>query len=446
VEDSPHEYEERYDPNVSDVVRYKHVENDTTYRISVANKGNSPANDVRLTMTYPGVRLVNATAVLENENLTLIKERSNLAVFTLPRLSSGVEISVENNVTGKVNDYDMDPISDFSNVDDQYVYNHGEHSDEPFSIIATYDQGSATYQQPGSSNFVLNVYFNIDVLKFFMPIVLALFLFGIAFRHKKKSISKSASRILKDIETVERHLKNVNSRAILSFSKNGLMGYDRVPIFENYHDLKLIDNFYTALKERESKFSEVYLSNDADYINDIMREQNKKCLSLARSAHSNIDWEKFYKFDLILLIPAVAIGSSFITLVCEGLPFLLFLNLVQYEFNDFYLFLIEAFIARSLGAFFILKLVMYAAQGSTISKKVVSLFSRPLTFFAYCAAIMGFPLVFIFDLFPVSTDLVSSASILIIIVIDIGRMLVLTFVVSRYPWIRKQVAFLKSIK
>jgi len=416
----------------------------TTYRINLTNIGNSPATDVRLTMTYPGAKVVDSKPVYENENITFTNQTSNSIAVLLPRLSPGILVAVDNNITGNIvtiddNQYDayFAYNYDFRRDNLDWVYSHAE----PFTIVATYDGGSNVYrycERSSCEDLVIDRFFNLEILKFYFPIVVAVLLFVIAFRRKRKSMSGSASDILRDIEAVERHLKSNDSRAIFSLSKDDPQGRN-LRIFENYDDYDLIDDFYKGLDERDLEISRAYISNDANIINRVLEEQNKKCFSLATTAHSKICWKKFYKFDLILLMPAIILGASFISFICEGVPLMIS---VTYEntVNTGLFFFITAIVARSIGTYFVFKWILRRTQGSNLSYYVIPALSRRIKFFAYCSVIMGFPtsiiVLLILSYFESFYGYLVGYEIIfctLLIVIDIGRMLLLTKLVTRDP-------------
>jgi len=478
--------------------------NYTTYIISLENNGNSPATDVRLTMTYPDAKIINFKPVLENENITFINQTSDSVAAEMPRLSAGTVVTVENTISGNLNltgNIYADPDNaknDFKLPIDNWVYLHSK----PFSITVTHEEGAETYRPPDTSPIsrYTSGFFNIELLKFYLPIVIAVLLFGIAFRGKRKSMSVSASDILKDIESVENHLQDDNSSAILSFKKDSPEG-QKIRIFETYYEYDKVDDFYTGLNERESAISKAYLSNDSDNIHRILNEQNKRCLSLATSAHSSINWKKFYIFDLILFIPAILLGSSFISFICEGVPTWFhmqqhfefvqseqlqqlesqfhqhyqqyrqleqqstqleqsqqlqqYLQLEQQHLQqlmesqqsmesqqNYYLLatIIIEFMTRSIGTYFILRWILLRTQGSSLTNYSIPALSRRRKFFAYCIVVMGVPTILIVGplfsfLYPVIdlTYIRQLVYIIFFIAIDIGRMLLLTKIISHHP-------------
>jgi len=436
---------QNYDASLNDYVNvtYPHGDNYTTYRILLKNIGNSPAKDVRLTMTYTDAKVVNTKPIYENENTTLRNETSNTVYALFPRLSTKTEVAVENNITANLRNNTnnltggfIDPMNDFKDSQFDWAYSHTV----PFSIIATYDNGAVKYESTEFSSFgyFMETYFNIEFLEFYLPVLLAILLFGVAFRHKRKSTSGSASKILTDINTVEKHLKNNDSRAIISLRNDDSENHN-IRIFENYDDYDLIEEFYKGLEERGSEISKAYLSNDPNYI-DHVKEQNKKCFNLAMFAHSKIDWKKFYKFDLILLIPAIVLSSSFVSLVLEAGPLMIFVQQGE-ELSDewFYaLFFIAAFLARSIGSYFILKWILHKTQGYTLSNYAAPVLCRRIKLFAYCSIIIGAPTYYIIFFTPLANiyDYAGYSpfvSMILVLAIDISRMCLLIMIVSPNP-------------
>jgi hypothetical protein len=430
-----------------------------SYRIFLVNNGFSTAKDVRLTMTYPNATVTNATMIYQNENFTLNKNLDSVVAFS-PRLSTGVKIGIVNNITGREGPtIEERPLQDFGTDSGNYFFDHTD----PFSITVTHDEGGNTYRPPPTFNEIagyFKMYFNPDALKFFIPIVIGILLVGIAYRHKRKSLSKFASDVLKDIETAEKRLAKADSKAIIPFKNYEFNIENELQLFDNYEYYKLIDEFYTGLKLRESKILNPNLSN----LDDVLKEENQKCFNLATSAHANIDWKKFHKFDLILLIPSVVLGSYFITLICEGVPMYLY---------SFYLFASTSsnglipifaisimFMLRTIGTFFIMRLILLSVQGPSISVYLFPRLTRKRKFFIVSAAIMGFPSLGILILpvvlvyaitqdlaqYQLQTQIFVDYSTIIIIVFDILRMLLLTWIVSKHPRTRKKETIVQSKK
>jgi hypothetical protein len=424
------------------------ADNSTTYRIYLVNNGYSTANDVRLTMTYPGAAINDTRKVYENENITITNTRTDnitgQSVVTLTRLNPGVMVAVENTITGYgIRNLESDPLIDFQGsflyIPQESVYWHVD----PFSAAVTYDQGGKTYAPSATSRLYSNGYEVIDpdAISFIIPIVtivIGILLFGIAFRHKSKGVSKFASNILKDIEATIRRLRTViDSRAVLPFKNYDLYVDNLDRVFDNYKDYKLIEDFYTGLKERASKITIMMKdghleSNELSYLKDL----NALYLHRAMLALNEIDWKKFYKFDLILLLPAIILASTFISMICDlGTAFLLGSKVEEMGFSFTYYYMIISFLVRSLATYYITKLILYRVQGFSITTRVLPVISQPKKFFMYCAAIMGFSsgIVVVLLMYALGGGEYTSdpGFPLIIIGFDIARMFLLLWLVSR---------------
>ncbi len=426
------------------------ADNSTTYRIYLVNNGYSTANDVRLTMTYPGAAINDTRKVYENENITITNTRTDnitgQSVVTLTRLSPGVMIAVENTITGiAIRNLESDPLIDFQGsflyIRQKSVYWHVD----PFSATVTYDQGGKTYAPSATSRLYSNGYEVIDpdAIPFIIPIVtivIGILLFGIAFRHKRKGVSKFASNILKDIEATIRRLRTViDSRTVLPFKNYDLYVDNLDRVFDNYKDYKLIENFYTGLKERASKITIMMKDGhlESNELSDL-KDLNALYLHRAMLALNEIDWKKFYEFDLILLLPAIILASTFISMICDlGTIFLLGSKVEEMGFSFTYypfIIMIISFLVRSLATYYIMKLILYRVQGFSITTRVLSVISQPKKFFMYCAAIMGFSSGIVVGLLMYAL----GGGDLIIIGFDIARMFLLLWLVSRSLRTRKK--------
>jgi len=435
--------------DISAEVDYPSSDTNTTYRIFLVNNGYSAAKDVRFTMTYPDAKVINAAMIYQNENFTLTKTIDSVVAFS-SRLSPGVKIGIVNNITGTPyfsERFKVDRLRDFDTDNSNNYYHHTQ----PFTITVTHDEGGNTYRPNifKESADPVKVYFNVDALKFFIPIVVGILLVGIAHRHKRKSLSKYASNVLKDIEAAKKHFKEANSKSIVSFKNYDFNIGNELEVFDNYEYYKLINDFYKGLKERELKILDPTLSSNLD---DVVKEQNSKCYTQATRAYDKIVWKKFYKLDLILLLPSVILGSYFVTLVCEGVTTILF---IQFHFIDSEYFtaaLLILFIARTIGTFFIMRLILQTVQGRNMIIHLFPWLSRKRTFLILSAVIMGFPSLYMITIsvysfqqvpdpaqfdYGLQRQIIEDNSTMIVLLIDIGRMLLLTLLVSQYPRTRK---------
>ncbi len=184
-----------------------------------------------------------------------------------------------------------------------------------------------------------------------MPAVLGILVFAIGFRHKRKSMVKFASNVLNDLKKVKSELSScISSIAIIPTHKWNSSSKVRHQFFDNYQDYQIIDTFYKSLEKRDAHFSKTDLSQ-SDSLTDAevskLKEQNTNCLTQAERAYTNIRWTKFYKFDLLSGIPSIILGSFFITLISEGIPFFLLwaypnTNLARWDFFPFPYFIITS--------------------------------------------------------------------------------------------------------
>ena len=180
-----------------------------TYTISFKNVGYAPATHLRLTMSYPGVYLIRTIINQEDENMTLENEGTSVVAF-LPRLTPGVSISLNTAIYRNSKDCNGTsdlPLADYTSNTLDYSCSHYQ----PYSIIATYDQGSNQFNPPLSQSVRFIPYYQFypletKVLESLILIALAFLSFGIAFRHKRRSKSKLASDILMDIMKVRNEL------------------------------------------------------------------------------------------------------------------------------------------------------------------------------------------------------------------------------------------------
>jgi hypothetical protein len=431
------------DPHPSDLNIQK-----MTYTIFLTNKGFTPATHLRLTMSYPEAEILRDIPIYENENMTVKREiLSSSVVAFLPRLTPGASISIDTNITRKSTAHYYSQFSvavlpyallDYGNDKTTYVYSHNQ----PYSIVATYDQGSSEYRPP-----IIGPYyypFNTGLLQSLILIVLALLSFAIALRHKRRSKSKFASNILTDIIKVRNELNDSSHKSGPSGLILRLHGWQsnidsERQIVSDYRDYKKIDDFYTAVRSRNC-----YLIQN-QVRSDILNILNKECVDKATIAYTEIDWTKFHKLDLIFLIPAIILGSLFITYVCEGIPYMLLVPLFSYP-DSFIVFTITSLILRGISSFFIIRLTLRATQGVIVMNCGLPALFRSFAFLFFSFVIVGIPLAVYFYLLGVIDnylnisfffDPATPIGTIILVILDIGRMFLLTLVVWRLYLKRK---------
>jgi hypothetical protein len=263
--------------------------NNMNYTIHFSNIGYGSATHLRLTMSYPGANMVHTIVDQQEENMTVKNETRVLTngynktsvVAFLPRLASGASISINNGISTEVG------------------------SPNVYSIIATYDQGSSDpyYYYTSKQGFVQYSYSSklvSDLLESLALIVAAFLLIAIALRHKRRRKSKLASDILKDIMKVRNELDNSEKG-----DPNGIIIHlhawhdNERQVVSDYKDYQKIDDFYSAAASRNCYLLQNEISGD------ILNILNKDCVNKARTAYTGIDWRKFLKLDLVLLIPAL---------------------------------------------------------------------------------------------------------------------------------------------
>jgi len=432
------------------------VLNKTMYRIVLVNNGYSTAKDVRLTMTYPNATVSSAALIYNNENFSLSRTPNSVVAFS-HRLSTGVKIGIENRITGFYRGGEGKPLKDF---DTDYKNDYYFHTD-PFSITVTHNEGGNTYS-PSSLSGAAKMYYDPEVLEFFIPIAVGILLIGIAYRYKKKSISKFASNVLKDLQTAKNLFKKQSeaivpyknyseaivpyknySEAIVPYKNYELRFDNQLQEFDSYEDYKLIDGFYMGLRERQSKILNPYTSNDKD----LVKVENEKCLNNANKAYDKIDWNKFYKLDLILLIPSLVLASYFVSLIAEGLPIFLFSRYALLG-DHLWTITIVIFTLRTIGTYYIMRTIFESVQGPFTKINPFPLLNRKIVFIIFCAVIMGIPSfwlpVKILDLaanlidfskpeqytgFQLISQILLNYSTTIILVFDMIRISVLTIIV-----------------
>jgi hypothetical protein len=440
-------------PHISINLDFESAGNTTKIRNIFANNGKSPATHLRITLSYPDANIIKNSTEYRSENMTLRNENCypknnncNSFIAYIPRLASGAMIILDTTVNGSISRYDF---IDYSNP----FYSLG--SNPTNTVVATYDQGSDKYT-PSESFSYGGSPFNIQLI--IIPSVLALVSFAVASRYKlikesrlKKDSAKFAYNILKDIVIAQNTLiEDRVSTKIIPFDTWKSKTCDaRLKMIGDYNDYKKIDEFYAAVRRRDYN-----LRHNGVAIKTV-KIYNEECLELANDAYNNVQWRNFniedtVRIDYILAVPAVILGSFFITYICEGLPLSILRGVPA---------ILITVATRSLAAFFIIGIIIKKSQPSAlynnnitggILTQLKSFKNRRIKLLALSAIIMGFPTQLL--VYPVGY-LVSyaSASILglsqegfssylsnfytinaIFLVIDIARMFTLMYVFLRH--------------
>jgi hypothetical protein len=434
-------------PNVDiSVDPYPKYNNETmTYTISFKNIGYAPATHLRLTMSYPGAKILHTIVDHEEENMTVKNESEGTSVVTfLPRLTPGASIAISNSIT-RSNPRPGGPFIDYTTDTSKYIFPH--HT--PYSIVATYDQGSNEPNLSEYPAFPPPFYpYNTEVFKSSILIVLAALIFAMVVRRKRRSKSKFASDILTDVMKVQNKL-NENSQknhksvpnAVILHLHTWQSNIDERLFFDDYKDYQKIDDFYSVVRSRDHYLLQNQVSSD------ILSILNKDCVNKATVAYKEIDWTKFHNLDLVLLIPAIILGTLLMDAVSAGSVLLSLSVGVRLVLSELLLYMdLVGKIVTVTISFFIIRLILKATQGVIINIYGLPNIFRSYALLLYCFVIVGiipnlvnFVVVdFIFNRpFPCIDCLVITS-----FMVDIGCMFLLTWVVWRHYMKHKIFLFL----
>ena len=255
------------------------------------------------------------------------------------------------------------------------------------------------------------------------------------------SMSKLAYDILTDIIKVQNELSNSKHKNDTSGIILRLHGWrsdieNERQIVSDYRDYQMIDDFYSTVKSRNC-----YLLQN-QVTSDVLSILNKDCVNKAAITYAGIDWGKFQKLDFILLIPAIILGSIFITYISHLSPLLITAYISPGGLSLIVAILVPV-ILRSAGSFFIIRLTLKHIQGIIINNYVL-----PLLF---CFLVVGIAPFFgdiaINLLYFQSNNydnLPPAGSAVIAYLIDIGSMFLLTWIAWRRYTKHTQHYLLKS--
>lgn len=156
---------------------------------------------------------------------------------------------------------------------------------------------------------------------------------------------------------------------------------------------------------------------------------NKDCVDKATFVYIEIDWRKFHKLDLVLLIPAVVLGTLLMDLAVQGLSIIF---IMIYPINTGFASLngitVYEIIFSVIISFFIIRLILKITQGVIVDNfGLPPIFPSP-ALWLYCFVIVGI-IPFLVNLCVLnhisSLDYKVTAS----FIVDIGNMFLLTWVV-----------------
>jgi hypothetical protein len=412
----------------------------TKFRTIVINDGRSTATHVRLTLLYPSANITNFTVPFSNENITSLKYESPSAlVIQLQRLSMGASIII--NTTAMKKDEVAAAVG--SSVNNRYI------------VSATSDQGTNTISDSSSSTVRIEdagiIPFNLRLLIFATVLAIICFLTGLLYKRIKNykfqiNRSKFVFDILKQMISVRDTVKkNVLATDIFSLSRwNSIDNEGKRQIFSDHRDYNVISKFYTKLMQRDSDFSQEEISDLA------LKNLNQDCLSLVDYALKNISWKKYHttnhkRLHIILSIVATlssAVAIFFIFEVLRVVFFLPFQGLGEPYYGMYYALTL---MSRGIVAFFLAREIIIfqssstydiSSNNDTISYVSLSSTSHGLIkLFAFSFLIMGVPLFLLgAQLHYVGRSDIAYQFFITILVIDVIRMFILSFIIPRYTF------------
>jgi hypothetical protein len=270
-------------------------------------------------------------------------------------------------------------LADYGSDTDRYNYRHNT----PYSIVATYDQGSNEAILPEIPGTIPPGYpYDTEAFESSILIMLAILSFAFAFKHKRRSKSKFASDILTDVMQVRDKLNDNNhksdSNAIILRLHAWKSNVDKRHFVEGYRDYQKIDDFYSTVRSRTHYLLGKQVSTDK------LNTWNQDCVNKATIVFTEIDWRKFHKLDLVLLIPAIILGTMFIDAATEELGTVLPMIYTTVTGGEIY-----EIIFSGISSFFIIRLILKATQGVIVDNFGFPPIFRSYAFLIYCFVIVG---------------------------------------------------------
>lgn len=370
-------------PHIEIKFWWNSTDNKTTNFVNIfTNTGYSPATHVRLTISYPGAKIIRSNLEYNNENATLEQQNQNSSLVEfIPRLTPGASVRVNTTINTIIEN-----LSKFSQTND-FSFNTVDVAPiQPYSVSATYDQGSDAYT-------LLSLYdlryspFNPQILVIPIMSVFVYLCFAMIYRHKRKNRAKLMIKILTD--AIVTQILNREPEKILPTQSRDVNMYANRHIFNNYEDYKRIRNLYRKLKDRKN-----YILNNQRPDTQKLKDYNQEAIDYANDVCKNIKWVDYYKFDWIIASPLIILGSFFITFVCEGLPFFIIWNIfgvISIGKNSYIIFVTSSSIIRGFVGLITIKKIVKASNGIGIGKTT-------LPFSLLIMYIMGISSFFIFDI------------------------------------------------
>jgi hypothetical protein len=204
----------------------------------------------------------------------------------------------------------------------------------------------------------------------------------------------------------------------------------------------LISKFYIKLRQRDLDFSKEEINED------ILKNLNQDCLKLVDYALKNIIWKKFRvtshkRLHSIISINATLISAIVIFFIFEALRIIFFVqfqSIIGPFYNIYYIFTL---VSRGLVSFFVAReIIIYqssytydiSANNDTICYTSLSSTRHGLIkLFAFSFLIMGVPLFLTgAQLNYVRRSDIAYQFFIAILIIDVIRMFILSFIIPKY--------------
>jgi hypothetical protein len=407
----------------------------TKFQTIAINDGRSAATNIRLTLLYPSASIINYTIPFHNENITsLNRDGPTSLIAVMDRLSKGATVIINTTVMKK--DVSADSLNKY------------------YAVSATFDQGTNAISNLSSPTIKIEdanvVPFNLRLLILATVLALICFIIGLLYKrikHFKIQINqpKFVFDIVNEMVMVRDTLKkNILSTDIFPFSKwNSIGGESKRQFFGDHRDYNLINEFYTKLKHSDCEFSQKDISDQ------VLRKNNEDCLYLVDYALANISWSKYHtvshkKFHTIISITAIISSAVLIFFIFEVFRVIFFLPIQGLSEPYHIIYNIFTSIARSIVAFLLSREIINfqststydfgAANNDIISHVTLLSSSYGLAkLFAFSLLIMGTPLFLLNEeLHNVGRSDIAYEFFIIILLIDVVRMFILSFVVPKY--------------
>ena len=407
----------------------------TKFQTIAINDGRSTATGVRLTLIYPFATIINYTIPFHNENITSLKlDGPTSLVVEMNRFSKDASLIMNTTVMKK----DTIATSNPNN----------------YAVSATFDQGTNTIFNLNSPNIRTDdiekvIPLNLRLLIVATFLALICFLMGLLYKrikHFKFQINrpKFVFNVIKEMVTVRDSLKkSILSTDVFPFSKwNSIQEENKRQIFSDYRDYNLINEFYNKLKQRDSDLSQKDISDQT------LTKINEHLLTLVDYTLAKICWLKYHtisqkKFHITISIASIIFSAIVIFFIFEVFRVIFFLPIerlseMSYVFYDFF-----TSMSRSIVAFLLAREIInfqssfiydFGANSKNMSHVSLSSSRHGLAkLFAFSVLIMGTPLFLLSrELNYVGKSDLAYQFFALILIIDVVRMFILSFIIPRY--------------